>query len=103
MTSSPFATFTPRTENGRPEHGRESLRGPEGRPIKELVVVAEPTLSELLGLALRYEGWDVRTAGDGASAIAAAREMRPDLVVLDVMLPDMGGLEVLRRLRTESE
>ncbi len=98
MTSSPFATFTPRHDNGR-----EALRGPEGRPIKVLVVDDEPTLSELLGLALRYEGWDVRTAGDGATAITAAREMRPDLVVLDVMLPDMDGLEVLRRLRTDSE
>ena len=98
MTSSPFATFTPRNDTGR-----ESLRGPEGRPIKVLVVDDEQTLSELLGLALRYEGWDVRTAGDGASAIAAARDMRPDLVVLDVMLPDMDGLEVLRRLRTESD
>ena len=103
MTSSPFATFTPRMENGRADNGREALRGPEGRPIKVLVVDDEQTLSELLGLALRYEGWDVRTAGDGASAIAAASEMRPDLVVLDVMLPDMDGLEVLRRLRTESE
>jgi two-component system OmpR family response regulator len=98
MTSSPFATFTPRAE-----HGRETMRGPEGRPIKVLVVDDEQTLSELLGLALRYEGWEVRTAGDGASAIVAAREMRPDLVVLDVMLPDMDGLEVLRRLRTDSE
>src|SRR3954453_11693720 len=98
MTSSPFATFTPRNDTGR-----ESLRGPEGRPIKVLVVDDEQTLSELLGLALRYEGWEVRTAADGASAIAAARELRPDLVVLDVMLPDMDGREVLRQMRTDSE
>ena len=50
---------------------------------------------------LHYEGWQVRTAGDGLSAVRTGREFRPDAVVLDVMLPDLGGLEVLRRLRTE--
>ncbi|MTD16947.1 response regulator [Nakamurella sp. YIM 132087] len=96
-TSTPFAGITPRTD------AREVLRGPDGRAIKVLVVDDEQTLSELLALALRYEGWEVRTAADGASAVAAAREMRPDLVVLDVMLPDMDGLEVLRRMRNESD
>ena len=79
------------------------LRGPDGRPIRVLVVDDEETLSELVGLALRYEGWDVRTAADGLSAVGAAREFRPDLVVLDVMLPDIDGLEVLRRLRADIE
>src|SRR6478735_3546284 len=82
---------------------RSALRGPEGRPIRVLVVDDEQTLSELVGLALRYEGWDVRTAPDGMSAIAAARDFKPDLVVLDVMLPDIDGLEVLRRLRADIE
>ena len=82
---------------------RGALRGPEGRPIRVLVVDDEQALSELVSLALRYEGWEVRTAGDGMSAIAAAREFRPDLVVLDVMLPDVDGLEVLRRLRADIE
>ncbi len=94
--SSPFAGV-------RQDPSRESLRGPDGRPIRVLVVDDEQTLSELLGLALRYEGWDVRTAPDGASAVAAARDFRPDLVVLDVMLPDMDGLTVLRRLRTDMD
>ena len=44
---------------------RAALRGPDGRPIRVLVVDDEPTLSELVGLALRYEGWEVRTAADG--------------------------------------
>ena len=82
---------------------RAPLRGPDGRPIRVLVVDDEQTLSELVGLALRYEGWEVRTAADGLSAIAAARDFRPDLVVLDVMLPDIDGLEVLRRLRADIE
>ena len=93
---------SPLSGAGSPVH-RSALRGPEGRPIRVLVVDDEQTLSELVGLALRYEGWDVRTAGDGLSAIAAAREFRPDLVVLDVMLPDIDGLEVLRRLRADIE
>ncbi len=97
-TSSPFASFSPQIDPSR-----EVLRGPDGRRIKVLVVDDETTLSELLALALRYEGWEVRTAADGASAVVAARDLRPDLVVLDIMLPDMDGLEVLRRLRNEFE
>ncbi|GMA86876.1 hypothetical protein GCM10025868_21260 [Angustibacter aerolatus] len=52
-------------------------------------------------MALRYEGWDVRTAADGLGAVRTARDFRPDAVVLDIMLPDLDGLEVLRRLRAE--
>jgi two-component system OmpR family response regulator len=47
---------------------------------------------------LRFEGWEVAAAGDGATALRTARSFRPDAVVLDMMLPDMDGLEVLRRL-----
>jgi two-component system OmpR family response regulator len=74
---------------------------PGGAPVRVLVVDDEPSLAELLSSVLRYEGWEVRTAGDGNGALRAAREFRPDAVVLDVMLPDFGGLEVLRRLRAE--
>jgi two-component system OmpR family response regulator len=70
--------------------------------VRVLVVDDESTLSDLLSMALRYEGWDVRTAADGLSAVRVAREFRPDAVVLDVMLPDFDGLEVLRRLRGET-
>ena len=77
------------------------LRRPDGEPVRILVADDEPTLADLLAMALRYEGWDIRTAGDGTSALKAARQFKPDAVVLDVMLPDIDGLEVLRRLRTQ--
>lgn len=75
------------------------MRRADGNPINILVVDDEAVLAELVSMALRYEGWEIATAGDGASAIAAARSTRPDAVVLDVMLPDMSGLDVLRKLR----
>ncbi|WP_297595260.1 two-component system response regulator TcrX [Mycobacterium sp.] len=73
----------------------------DGNPINVLVVDDEPVLAEMVSMALRYEGWNISTAGDGESAIAAARNQRPDVVVLDVMLPDMSGLDVLHKLREE--
>lgn len=81
--------------------GRVVMRRADGKPIHVLVVDDEPVLTELMSMALRYEGWDIATAADGASAIASARETPPDVVVLDVMLPDMSGLDVLRRLREQ--
>ncbi|WP_432494457.1 response regulator transcription factor [Kineococcus gypseus] len=81
---------------------RTDLQRPDGGALRVLVVDDEANLSELLGMALRYEGWDVRTAADGGEAVRAARSFRPDAVVLDVMLPDIDGLEVLRRLRADA-
>ncbi|MFA5710570.1 response regulator transcription factor [Mycolicibacterium sp.] len=78
------------------------MRRPDGSPINVLVVDDETVLAEMVSMALRYEGWSISTAGDGAGAIAAARTTRPDVVVLDVMLPDMSGLDVLRRLREQN-
>ncbi len=78
------------------------LRRADGTAPRVLVVDDEPTLTDLLSMALRYEGWDVRTAADGLSAVRAAREFRPDAVVLDIMLPDLSGLEVLHRLRADA-
>ena len=69
--------------------------------MRVLVVDDEPSLAELLASVLRYEGWTVHTAGNGADAVRTAREFRPDAVVLDIMLPDFSGLEVMRRLRAE--
>ena len=74
----------------------------DGSPVRVLVVDDEVNLTELLGMALRYEGWDVRTAANGAAAVRAAREFGPDAVALDMMLPDLDGLEVLRRMRGDN-
>jgi two-component system, OmpR family, response regulator len=76
------------------------LRRPDGEPVRILVVDDEPTLTDLLSMALRYEGYEVRSAATGNAAVRSAREVRPDAVVLDVMLPDLDGFEVLRRLRS---
>lgn len=82
-----------------PGPDRVDMRRADGSPISILVVDDEPVLAEMVSMALRYEGWEITTAGDGASAVAAARDTRPDAVVLDVMLPDMSGLDVLRKIR----
>ncbi len=78
----------------------ELLRA-DGSPVRVLVVDDESSLADLLSLALRYEGWDIRSEGDGAGALRCARSWRPDAVLLDVMLPDMDGLTVLGRLRRD--
>jgi two-component system OmpR family response regulator len=80
---------------------KSELRRPDGQPVRVLVVDDEATLAELVSMALRLEGWEVRSAADGLSAVRSAREFRPDAVVLDVMLPDIDGLEVLRRMRAD--
>ena len=80
---------------------KSELRRPDGQPVRVLVVDDESTLAELMTMALRMEKWNVRTALDGSTAVTTAREFRPDAVVLDVMLPDFDGFEVLRRMRTE--
>jgi two-component system, OmpR family, response regulator len=66
-----------------------------------LVVDDEPSITDAVGTALRYEGFDVRSESTGRGALAAANEFRPDLIVLDIMLPDLDGLEVTRRLRSD--
>ena len=74
---------------------------PDGTPIRILAVDDESSLTELLSMAMRYEGWQVSTAASGNEAVRAAREVRPDAIVLDMMLPDFDGLEVMRRVRAE--
>jgi len=76
-----------------------ALTRPDGTPLRVLVVDDEVNLAELIAMALRYEGWEVSMAHTGSRAVAVAREERPDAAVLDIMLPDFDGLEVLRRIR----
>lgn len=72
----------------------------ETTPEARLVVVDdEPTIRELLTTSLRFAGFEVHAAADGASALTLVRDTHPDLVVLDVMLPDMDGFTVTRRMR----
>src|SRR6478609_7549023 len=68
---------------------------------KLLVVDDEPNIVELLSASLRFAGFDVATAMTGTEALTVARTFRPDLLVLDVMMPEMDGFELVRRLRGE--
>ncbi len=68
-------------------------------PPRVLVVDDEPNITELLSAALRFEGFSVSVAMTGQGALSAVESERPDLVLLDVMLPDVGGTEVGRRIR----
>jgi two-component system OmpR family response regulator len=68
-----------------------------------LVVDDEPNLADLVAMALRYEGFEVAVAGTGADALAQVTGFRPDLVILDVMLPDISGIEACRRMRARGE
>ncbi|HEY3004615.1 MAG TPA: response regulator transcription factor, partial [Kribbellaceae bacterium] len=66
-----------------------------------LVVDDEPNIVELLSASLRFAGYDVSTAANGTEALKKAKEVNPDLVVLDVMMPGLDGFDVVRRLRAE--
>ncbi|MBC7640678.1 MAG: response regulator transcription factor [Rhodoferax sp.] len=74
---------------------------PTTSEAKLLVVEDEPNIRELLSTSLRFAGFEVHTAADGATALKLAESERPDLLVLDVMLPDMDGFAVTRRLRDQ--
>ncbi len=74
----------------------------EDRPTRILVIDDEPGITDLLSTSLRFVGFDVRTAATGHEALSVAAEWRPELLVLDVMLPDMDGFEVCSRLRDRS-
>ena len=67
-----------------------------------LVVDDDPALAEMLTIVLRGEGFDTAVVGDGTRALPAVRELRPDVVLLDLMLPGMNGIDVCRAIRSES-
>src|ERR1700728_842035 len=75
------------------------MRSENGRRI--LVVDDEPSIIDAVATSLRYEGFMVDEATTGRRALAQAQDDPPDLVILDVMLPDLDGVEVTRRLRTD--
>ncbi|MFF2408801.1 response regulator transcription factor [Streptomyces sp. NPDC058092] len=78
------------------------LHRPGGGSVRVLVVDDEPDVTDVLAGVMTSEGWQVRTAADGATALVTARDFRPDAVVLDWMLPDLDGLQILRALRREA-
>ena len=67
-------------------------------PRTILVVEDEPTLATAIAQRITAEGWSARVASDGASAVQAAKQLRPDLVIMDIMLPVMDGLEATKRI-----
>ncbi len=69
--------------------------------LRVLVVDDEPNIVDVVSMALRHNGFDVEAAGTGSGALSKVREWRPHVMVLDVMLPDMDGFEVARRLTTD--
>ncbi|MFE5706231.1 response regulator transcription factor [Rhodococcus koreensis] len=71
----------------------------DGSPIRVLLVDDEPSLTDLVSLALGYEGWAVDVAHDGSTALQKFRHQQFDVVVLDIMLPDIDGLSVLHHIR----
>ncbi len=77
------------------------MEGVDATKTRVLVVDDEPNITDLVGTALRYEGFDVEVADTGRSALAKGQTFRPELMVLDVMLPDLDGFDVVRRLRNE--
>jgi len=70
---------------------------------KILVIDDEPSITNLVSAYLKPEGYEVYTAADGDAGLKAARAFKPDLIILDIMLPGMDGIELLSRLRRESE
>ena len=78
------------------------MRGPAGVKARVLVVDDDPALAEMLGIVLRGEGFETSFVADGDAALGAFRRERPDIVLLDLMLPGTDGLEVCRQIRAES-
>ena len=70
---------------------------------KILVIDDEPSIVNLVSAYLKPEGYEVLTASDGISGLKSARAFKPDLVILDIMLPGLDGIELLSRLRRESQ
>ena len=81
---------------------REQMEEQE-RPVRVLVVDDEPLIVEMLTMGLSYEGFEVSVARTGFEALEEAQRTKPDLVVLDIMLPGVNGVEVCKRLRDQGD
>jgi two-component system OmpR family response regulator len=81
-----------------PASGLPAIRRPDGTRVRALVVDGDPDVQDLLATALRFEGWDVASASSGIEALRLARDYAPDVVVLEVALPDLDGLAVIGHL-----
>lgn len=98
--------MSPMTERADPGTGRTAARLAGARPptgLRALVVEDEKELAELVGSYLEHDGFDVTVVHDGREAVATARRVDPDVVVLDLGLPSLDGVEVCRQLRTFSD
>lgn len=97
-------SVTPRSKNPRPAIlGRlPPLRRGDGSPIRVLLVDDERALTNLVTMAIRYEGWTAEVAHNGTDAIRTFHAVNPDVVVLDIMLPDLDGMQILQRIRTDT-
>ena len=81
------------------EQSSQKLSHSDGSPMRALVVDDEESLADLVGMSLRYEGWDVKTAHSVTEALNHAKTFAPDIAVLDIMLPDGDGLSLMKSLR----
>lgn len=75
----------------------------DGGKVRALVVDDEDSITQLVSMALRYEGWEVQTASNGQEALEKMRSFEPDVAVLDIMLPDFDGMQLLSRIRSEGD
>jgi len=82
------------------EQSTQKLSHSDGSAMRALVVDDEESLADLVGMSLRYEGWDVKTAHSVAEAMNHAKTFSPDIAVLDIMLPDGDGLSLMKSLRS---
>lgn len=80
---------------------KPDLARADGKQLRAVIVDDEESLTDVISTALRYEGWDVATAHDGQEGLATIRSFHPDVVVLDVMMPSLDGLSVVKRLRAD--
>lgn len=79
----------------------KTIHSDDAAKLRALVVDDEDSILQLVAMALRYDGWEVATAATGEEALEKLRNFKPDVAVLDIMLPDFDGIQVLSRVRSE--